>query len=217
MNNKIKIILLLTISLLSCWRLFRPGYPSMQDDIQIFRLEQFDQCLRDGQIPCRYIADGGLGYGYPLYNFYSPLPYVAAEASHLLGFSYIDSIKISFIIPAILRTFGMYLLATIFFGNLGGFLASTLYTFAPYQAINTFVRGAIGETWALSLLPLIFWSLYKKKTKLSVLFLCFLFLSHNLTLIYALPLIALFTVLTKKFKYFFRTLLWSIALCSFFL
>ncbi|MFA5025928.1 MAG: hypothetical protein WC503_05470, partial [Candidatus Shapirobacteria bacterium] len=50
-----------------------------------------------------------------------------------------------------------------------------------------------------------------------VLFLCFLYLSHNLTLIYALPLIALFTVLTKKFKYFFRTLLWSIALCSFFL
>lgn len=217
MPTKIKILLLVILSLLSSWRLFRPGYPSMQDDIQVFRLEQFDQCLQDRQIPCRYISEGGLGYGYPLYNFYSPLPYAVAELIHLVGFSFIDSIKISFIIPAIIRTFGMYLLAASFFGSSGGFLAATLYSLAPYQALNTFVRGAIGETWALALLPLVFWSLSQKKGKLSVLFLSCLLLSHNLTLIYALPFLALFTIITKNLKYFFRTILWSIALCAFFL
>ncbi|HBP51235.1 TPA: hypothetical protein DD455_02805 [Candidatus Shapirobacteria bacterium] len=214
---KIKIFLLIVLSLLSSWRFFRPGYASMQDDIQVFRLQQFDQCLRDGQVPCRYIADGGLGYGYPLYNFYSPLPYAISESFHLLGFSYIDSIKITFIIPAFLRTFGMYLLATAFFGSFGGFLAAALYALAPYQAVNSLVRGAIGETWALALLPLVFWSLYQHKVKLSVLFLSCLLLSHNLTLIYAIPLLVVFSILTKKFKYLFRTLLWSGALCAFFL
>jgi len=214
---KIKIFLLILLSLLSSWRLFRPGYPSMQDDIQVFRLQQFDQCLHDGQIPCRYIADGGFGYGYPLYNFYSPLPYVVGEVFHLLGFSYLNAIKIVFITPAFLRTFGMYLLASTFFGSSGGFLATVLYALAPYQAVNSFVRGAVGETWALALLPLVFWSLYQKKGKLSVLFLSCLLLSHNLTLIYALPLILLFSLITKSFKYFFRTLLWSTALCIFFL
>lgn len=214
---KIKILLLIFLSLLSSWRFFRPGYFSMQDDIQVFRLQQFDQCLRDKQIPCRYISDGGLGFGYPLFNFYSPLPYLISENAHLLGFSYINSIKIAFIIPSFVRTFGMYLLVSAFFGSTGGFLGAALYALAPYQAVNSFVRGAIGENWALSLLPLVFWSLYKQKTKLSVVFFCSLLLSHNLTLIYALPLLAIFSIFTKKFKYFFRTLLWSIALCAFFL
>lgn len=214
---KIKILLLIILSLFSSWRLFRSGFPSMQDDIQVFRLQQFDQCQKDGQIPCRYIADGGLGYGYPLYNFYSPLPYGVSEAFHLIGFSYIDSVKISFIISTFLKTFGMYLFASAFFGSYGGFLATILYSFAPYQALNLYVRGAIGETWALSLLPLVFWSIYQKKSRLSVLFLSSLLLSHNLTLVYSLPLLAIFSIFTKCFKYFFRTLLWSLSISSFFL
>lgn len=214
---KIKILILIILSLFSSWRLFRSGYPSMQDDIQVFRLQQYDQCQKDGQIPCRYISDGGMGYGYPLYNFYSPLPYGVSESFHLIGFSYIDSIKISFIVSIFLKTFGMFLLASTFFGSYGGFLATILYSFAPYQALNLYVRGAIGETWALSLLPLVFWSIYQKKSKLSVLFLSCLLLSHNLTLIYSLPFLAVFSIITKKFKYFFRTLLWSLSISSFFL
>ena len=217
MKNKFIYLILFLISLLSVWRLFRPGYPSMQDDIQVFRLQQFDQCLKDGQIPCRYIANGGLGYGYPLYNFYSPLPYSVAELFHLVGFSYLNSIKISFIIPAFIRTFGMYFLASAFFGSSGGLLSAVLFTFAPYQSLNTFVRGAIAETWALSLLPFIFWSIYKRKNKLSILFLSSLFLSHNLTLLYALPLLSIFSIFTKNTKYFIRSSFWSFCTASFFL
>lgn len=217
MKNKIIYLILFLLSLLSIWRLCRSGYPSMQDDIQVFRLEQFDQCLKDGQIPCRYIADGGLGYGYPLYNFYSPLPYGVAEFFHLFGFSFIDSVKISFIIPAFLRTFGMYFLASAFFGTSGGILSAALFAFAPYQALNTFVRGAIAETWALSLLPFAFWSIYKRKNKISILFLSALFLSHNLTLLYALPLLFVFSILTHNFKYFFRSSFWSFCFSSFFI
>src|SRR5690606_29991066 len=121
----------------------------------------------------------------------------------------INSIKIVFIIPAFLRSFGMYFFSSTFFGPLGGLLAATLYSLAPYQALNTFVRGALGEAWALALIPLVFWSLYKYKTKLSILFFSFLFLSHNLSLIYILPLLTIFSLITKKFKYFLRTLFWS--------
>jgi hypothetical protein len=217
MKNKLIYLFLFLISLLSVWRLFRVGYPSMQDDMQIFHLEQFDQCLKDGQIPCRYIAQGGLGYGYPLYNFYSPLPYAIAEAFHLIGFSFINSIKISFILPAFVRTFGMYFLATAFFGSGGGLLSAILFAFAPYQALNTFVRGAVAETWALSLLPFIFWSLYKRHNKLSILFLSALFLSHNLTLLYALPLLLIFSIFTKNTKFFIRSSLWSFCAAAFFL
>lgn len=212
-----KYFLLILISLLSVWRLFRPGYPSMQDDNQIFRLQQFDQCVKDFQLPCRYIANGGLGYGYPLYNFYSPFAYTIAELFHLVGFSFLDSIKISFIIPAFIRTFGMYFLTASFFGSFGALIGTTLFSFSPYFAIDTFVRGALSETWALSILPLVLWSLYKRHHKLSILFLSILLLSHNLTLIYALPLIFIFSLYTRNLKNFIRTSFWSLLLCAFYL
>lgn len=213
----LKYLIITVVALLSVLRFFRPGYPSMQDDNQIFRLEQLDQCLKDGQIPCRYIANGGLGYGYPLYNFYSPLAYYVAEFFHLLGFSYINAIKISFIIPAFLRTFGMYLLASSFFGVSGGLISSALFSFSPYLAVDTFVRGALSETWALSLLPFVFWAIYKKHHKLSILFLSLLLLSHNLTLIYTLPLLLIFSFYTKNLKSLVRCLFWSSLICSFYL
>ncbi|MDD3999135.1 MAG: hypothetical protein PHR98_03500, partial [Candidatus Shapirobacteria bacterium] len=54
-------------------------------------------------------------------------------------------------------------------------------------------------------------------TKLSILFFSLLLLSHNLSLIYILPLLTIISLITKKFKYFLRTLLWSGALCAFYL
>lgn len=213
---KIKLILI-AFSLLVSYRLIRPGYFSMQDDIHVFRLQQFDQCLKDGQIPCRHIADGGLGYGYPLFNYYSPLPYAFAESFHLIGFSFIDSLKVSFIAPNFIRSISMFLLGNSFFGPIGGLISSALYTFAPYQAINGFVRGALAEHWALSLLPLVFWSLYTSKNNLFILSLSALFLSHNLTTFYTIPALIIFATLTKKFKLFLKNFIFSFLISAFFL
>lgn len=202
MKNKFKLLFLISLifPVIISIRLLRPGYFSMQDDVQIFRLEQFDSCIKDSQIPCRYIADGGFGYGYPLYNYYSPLPYAVAEGFHLIGFSYINSIKAVFIIPNFIRSVSMYLLAGSFFGPLGGLIGSAFYTFAPYQAVNGFVRGALAEYWALSLIPLIFWSLKSKKYNLYLLSLACLFLSHNLTTLYVLPVLCIFSLIIKDSK-----------------
>jgi hypothetical protein len=220
--TKNKFIILLIISLifpiLISFRLLRPGYFSMQDDIQIFRLQQLDSCLKDGQFPCRFIADGGFGLGYPLYNYYSPLPYAVAEGFHLIGFSYINSIKAVFIIPNFVRAISMYLLAGTFFGPIGGLISSVLYTLAPYQAVNGFVRGALGEYWALSLIPLIFYALSSKKNNLFILSLAFLFLSHNLTTLYVVPVLFIFSLITKNFnKKFIFNSLFAFLLSAFFL
>lgn len=170
----------------------------MADDIHILRLNQFDKCIQDLQIPCRYVPDAGFGYGYPLYNYYSPLPYAIAEIFHLVGFSYINSIKIVFILCHILGAFGMYLLAKHFWGKLGGIVSATLFLMAPYQAVDNYVRGAIAELLALNLIPLIFWSLIqvitKNKNKILLSFLiAALLLSHNLTSLTFAPILFVFT------------------------
>ena len=64
------IIFIVLICVIAGWQLFRPGYFTMHDDLQVMRLFEMDRCLQDGQIPCRWAADLGAGYGQPMFNYY---------------------------------------------------------------------------------------------------------------------------------------------------
>ncbi len=202
------LIFIIIISLLTSYRLFRPGYYSMQDDMHIFRLQQFSQCLKDSQIPCRHIADGGFGYGYPLFNFYSPFFYTFSWLISQFGLSLINSTKISVIIINLIGIIGIYLLSKKLFKNkYTGFLAITLFAFFPYRATDIYVRGAFAEIMAISLIPITAYfhhNYSNKTTKTNLIFATIsstcLFLSHNLIALLSLPIIVFF-ILWPKFKF----------------
>ncbi len=135
--------------------LLRPGmYYNMHDDMQIIRQLEFDRCLHDGQIPCRWTPDLGYGYGYPLFNFYPPLPYIVGQAFRTFGVNFMESIKLSAFVQIIAASASMFLLASSLFGPLGGLLSAIFFTYAPYHAVNIFVRGAYNEAWASVFFPL---------------------------------------------------------------
>jgi len=197
-------LILLLLSLLTFYRLCRSGYFSMMDDMHVFRLQQFDQCFKDSQIPCRLISDGGMGYGYPLFNYYSPLSYSIAEGFHLIGFSLINSLKITFALCHIIGIFGMYLFAGLFWGNLGGFISAVIFLFAPYQATDSWVRGAIAESLAINIIPWVFYFLTKfiKNLKLKIkdwilltVSLTALLLSHNLISLAIAPILVIYSLI----------------------
>lgn len=224
-------IILFLISFFTFYRLLRPGYFSMMDEMHVFRLDQFDKCLTDGQIPCRYIQGGGLGYGYPLYNYYSPLAYIISEIFHLSGFSLINSLKLTFSLCHILGVLGMFYFSSLFFGNFGGFISGVLFLFAPYQATDSFVRGAISESLAINIIPWIFYFLTKyinfQKNKLLLIFtISSLLLSHNLISLAITPVLIIYSffLLFKNKKLNIKSLLnliipvlFSIGLSSFFI
>lgn len=115
-----------------------------------------EKCFLDGQIPCRWVPDMGYGFGFPLFNFYPPLPYLIGQGIRLLGFSFVQTAKLTFATAIIASGFGMYFLAKEFFGRFGGVLAAAFYIWAPYHAVDIYVRGAMNESWALVWFPLIF-------------------------------------------------------------
>src|SRR3989338_3517629 len=102
------IVLLFILIIPAFSTLLRPGYFPMHDDIQGMRLLQMDKCIRDLQIPCRWVPDMGYGYGYPQFNYYAPMPYYIMEAFHLVGFGFLDSVKAGFIASTIVGALGMY-------------------------------------------------------------------------------------------------------------
>lgn len=177
-----------------------------QDYIFIARLQQMSSALSSGQFPVRWAPD--LRYGEPLFNFYAPLPYYVGAAVYLLGFNFIWVAKILFMLSSVLSAVAMYILANKLFGQKAGILAAVLYTYAPYRAVDMYVRGALSETWAFIFLPLIFYFslILVEKTNLKNLsFLALalggLFLTHNVTTLMFLPFLFfwwIFLILREK-------------------
>ena len=149
--------LVLTLSLLG--PLFSAPYFSHHDDVQVIRLNQMDKCIKDGQFPCRWVPDLGGLYGYPLFNYYAPLPYYFGEIIYLFANNFIFSAKIMFAFSFVGSYIFMYLLASKFWGKMGGAVSAIFYSFAPYHAVDFYVRGAMGEMWGLMLFPAVLWGL----------------------------------------------------------
>ncbi|MEK7543340.1 MAG: 6-pyruvoyl-tetrahydropterin synthase-related protein [Patescibacteria group bacterium] len=140
--------------------LLRPGYFSMHDDTQVARVIVMGRALRNGQFPVRWVSGLGYGYGYPLYNFYGPLPYYVGGGLYAAGVSAVVATKIMMGVGMVLSAIFMYALMQFLFGRLTGILAAVLFAYAPYHAVQLYVRGAVGELWAYAFLPVLFLGLF---------------------------------------------------------
>lgn len=207
-----------------------PGYPQGHDGLPPIRVFAIDRCLRDGQIPCRWNQDLAYNYGFPIFNYYPPGASYVSEAIHLVGFSIQDSIKIVFILGFVLSGFLMFLLGREFWGNLGGMIAALFYVYAPYHAVDAYVRTAQAEHWAITFFPGVLWVTYKllKEGKPAYMlalafFIAMLLLSHNLLTMIFMPLaLAWAIVWLWRFRRLERGALlllagvWALALAAFF-
>lgn len=190
----------LTVSLL--WPLVAAPYFTHHDDVQMIRLYEMDKCIKDNQIPCRWVPDLGGLYGYPIFNYYAPFPYYFGELFYLITNNLIVSVKIMFATSFIGAYIFMFLLARKFWGKLGGSLSAIFYSFAPYHAVDFYIRGAMGEMWALMLFPAILWTVTRLEEKSSIsnilLFgvsVASLIITHNLAAMIFLPIMVVWIIL----------------------
>lgn len=227
--NNWPILIVLVLSLLVAWPIFLPGYFSHHDDLHIMRVFEMRKCIEDLQIPCRWVPDMGYGNGYPLFNYYAVFPYyLGALVSYIFGF--VVSAKLLFAIPIFLGGFSMYLLANELFGLYPAILASSLYTFAPYRALDTYVRGAVAESFAMAIIPLIFYFALKLIVRKNIKYLVGLSISlaifltsHNIMTLLFIPvlLVVIIYKLTverwKNWLYLIIGLLLGVGLSAFFI
>src|SRR5260221_8138750 len=164
MNIFKKFLPTIVILLLSFWAirpLFNSGFFPMHDDTQVQRVYEMGKSLSDGMFPVRWVADLGYGYGYPIFNFYAPLAYYFGGAINLIGIDSLISTKIMMVIGILFSGASMYLFAREFWGKKGGLISGLLYLYAPYHAVDIYVRGDVAEFWAYGFIPLAFLGVYK--------------------------------------------------------
>jgi hypothetical protein len=152
------------VLLLSFWAIkpfFAQGFFQIHDDTQIARVFEMGKMLKTGVFPVRIVPDLGYGFGYPIFNFYAPLAYYVGGLFMLLGFDALIATKIMMGMGIILAGIFMYLLTKEFYGKLGGVISGLFYVYAPYHAIDIYVRGDVAEFWAYAFIPLMFLGFYK--------------------------------------------------------
>jgi len=210
-HNLFPYLLVIVLSIPAFSFFLKPGvYWNMHDDMQMIRQLEFEKCIFDGQIPCRWTPDLGYGYGYPLFNFYPPLPYIIGQVFRSFSFDFMTTVKLTAALQFVLAVVFMYLLVSSVFGRLGGILSALFYTYAPYHALNVYIRGAMNEAWASVFFPLIFYFsrklILEKKIKYTLwlaLSFSFLLLSHNPMVMTFTPILlvwCLFWILTQYNK-----------------
>lgn len=230
MKKDFLLLLLLTLPAFA-W-LLQTGFFPVHDDLQAMRQLEMNKCFSDLQIPCRWVPDMGYGFGFPLFNYYPPLPYLLGQPFRWIGVQYIDIVKIVGVLGFVFTSWTMYFLGREFFGRRGGLISSIFYSYAPYHAVDYWVRGAVNEFYAMGFYPAILLGLYlliktgrKKYLLASALSIAGLMLSHNLMLLIFAPvgfIWCLFWVWKLKPKIFpaFLNLilagLWSLGLAAFF-
>jgi len=225
------LVIIFVVSIFLSKDLLRPGFFPMHDDISVLRMVQMEKCFKDGQIPCRWAPDLDAGYGQPLFNFYSPFPFYFGMIFRLMGFQFIDAIKIVFLIPFVLSGFFMYVFLKEYFGKIEALVGAIFFITAPYRSVNIFVRGALAEATAIAFLPLLFYSLYKVIKDNNKIFIivfavsfCLFSLSHNISAMITTPILLLWSVLwainfkkTKSLINVFYSFVLAIGLDAFFL
>jgi len=229
LKDNIGLGIIVVLSGLILWPLFQKGYFPHHDDMQVIRIFEMRRCFTDFQIPCRWVPDLGYGNGFPLFNYYGVLPYyIGGLLSYVL--SYVNSAKALFFIPLLLGGISMYFLAKELFGKKAGVVAGVLFLFAPYRALDTYVRGAIAESFAISLIPLVFYFSLRliRKGKLAdfigTSLTMFIFLtSHNIMTLIFIPIFVCWLILIlylekwKNFKTILYSVLIGIGLSAFFI
>lgn len=231
MTKKVILIIFL-VSLIIGWQLLRPGYYSMHDDLQVMRLFEMNKCFENGQIPCRWVSDLGQNYGQPLFNYYSALPYYLGQVFHLAGFTFIDTVKLLFLLSLFVSGVFIYLFSKELLKEKSALIVAVAYMTVPYHAVDIFVRGALSESWGLTLVPLVLYSVVRvcrePKTSNAVtlsLALSALMVTHNITLLISTPIIIAFGLYffftsqyrPKQLTFIVPSILLGIGLSAFFL
>ena len=181
------IIIVALFAAVSVLSLLHKGLPPTHDgEYHVIRFYEFTRALDSTWYP-RFAPDLNNGFGVPLFNFVYPLPNYIASLFHLFLVSFIDSFKLGMFFAAIIGGIFFYLWSREFWGDLGAVVSSVFYTFSPYHFVDIYIRGSVGEVWALAFFPAFLWSTtrfikYKqnKFLPLSSLLLAFVIFSHNI-------------------------------------
>ena len=198
--------------------LLHPGFFVTDDGTwMIIRLSSFYDTMRDGQIPVRMLERLNNGYGYPVANFLYPGFMYIGSIIHVLGFGFVDTVKILMISSIFLSGFFTYFWLKKIFDPIASVAGSLFFVYTPYHLYDIYVRGSVGEILAFVFIPFTLWQIERRSTPVAALGVFLLIISHNSLALLMLPIIILYGFMRWSFLSTVYSIGLGILLSSFFI
>lgn len=227
------VFLIILVASIASWSIFRQGtYQSGDLRTHTAQLISFYNNLQQGNFIPIWSGELCGGYGCPVLEFFYILPYYIASLFHLIGFSFITSLKLLLAGSFIGSGITMFYWVKEEFGKKAGLIGTLFYLFAPYHLIDFHFRAGIGEVLSFVFIPLLF--LFTKKIistgkikyfVLNTLSVSFLLMSHSSTFTVVVPLVIAYALLiwtkgkklnVRQLQLFFFSLLFGILIITYY-
>jgi hypothetical protein len=155
------LLLIGVLTLFVIFPLLQPGLPGTADTpIHFYRTLEYAHSWGPGVVYPRWAPHLAYGYGYPLWNFAPPLPYLIPLALHAAGLSLEASLKGLMILTALGYGLGAYLFVRDSLGPESGLVAAAMYTLAPLALREALLYGGnYPQYLAIGLYPWVLWRL----------------------------------------------------------
>ncbi len=192
---------LVLVTFAAVLRFWQPGIASDNDMlIAVYRAFELDQSWHRQLFYPRLGMGLNFTYGGPLFEFYAPLVSYATLAFHWAGAGFVEASKAVFSLSLLSAGVGAFVYARdLFKDRRAALVAGVTYEIAPYLLGNLYERGAAAEQLALSLLPWAVWALHHtvrdshlRWVWTSAGLVALLSLAHNITALFAIPVLCVY-------------------------
>lgn len=204
------ILLLLALCLFAIAPYLEPGYFWSAHDARhnVYFLFEYDQAVRDGIWFPRWGPDWTFGYGYPFWVVYGPLATFLGELlRRFLELGWESAVEAVFILSITASALGMYGFVRSWADRGAALVAAVAYVYVPYHLVDLYVRAALAESVAISLLPFVLWAARETALRprwaaicgLTIAYAALMFTSNLVTLVFT-PWLALYLLLLILFR-----------------
>lgn len=173
--------------------------------LHFYRIGILERAIAAGDWYPRWVTDLGLGYGFPLFNYYAPFSYYITLPLRWLGYTLHDATAASYILALLVMGYSSYQWGKHLWGPWGGLGSALTLLYAPYILYNLYYRGVLAELWGLAWLTATFYGLHLtfdptrpggrvRRALLTALAYSALILSHNITALIGSPFLALYSL-----------------------
>jgi len=212
LNKTIRSLLAIGIVLLCAFVAVLPFFgkgflPTHDGEFHFIRFAEFFRMLQTGYLFPRWAPTINSGYGLPVFEFMYPFANYISSVLHVFGMEFVEGFKISSALGYLIAVLFCFLWLKKRFGLFPAVIGTIASSYVPYWFVELFVRGAIGEVWAIAFVFMALWSIEIKRPVLFAVTITGIILSHNILTIIFGPFLILYLLWRRDWKWIWFMLL----------
>lgn len=172
--------------------------PTHDGEYHIIRFWQYFKMLSSGNVLPRWAPDLANGFGMPLFTFQYPFPNMVGSFLHVFGVSFVHGVQWTLGLGYLTALLFCYLWLSFLWGKRDALLGTIVGAFVPYWFVDLYVRGSVGEVWAIAWVFAGLWCIARKKKFLLMLTVGLLITSHNILAMVFVPVMLVYAMTKNR-------------------